>query len=136
MNTSHRRNWRRLVVAAAAVTAASVLLAACGGSDKADTSSGQSQGSPDAVDAALEKGGTITYWSWTPSAEAQVKAFEQAYPNVKVNYVNAGTGNDQYTKLQNAIKAGSGAPDVAQIEYQALPQFYMEIGRASCRERV
>jgi multiple sugar transport system substrate-binding protein len=123
MNTSHRRNWRRLVVAAAAVTAASVLLAACGGSDKADTSSGQSQGSPDAVDAALEKGGTITYWSWTPSAEAQVKAFEQAYPKVKVNYVNAGTGNDQYTKLQNVIKAGSGAPDVAQIEYQALPQF-------------
>jgi multiple sugar transport system substrate-binding protein len=124
MNTSHRRNWRRLVVAAAAVTAASVLLAACGGSDKADTSnSGQSQGSPDTVNAALEKGGTITYWSWTPSAEAQVKAFEQAYPNVKVNYVNAGTGNDQYTKLQNVIKAGSGAPDVAQIEYQALPQF-------------
>jgi multiple sugar transport system substrate-binding protein len=40
-----------------------------------------------------------------------------------VNYVNAGTGNDHYTKLQNAIKAGSGAPDVAQIEYQALPQF-------------
>ena len=37
--------------------------------------------------------------------------------------VNAGTGNDHYTKLQNAIKAGSGGPDVAQIEYQALPQF-------------
>jgi multiple sugar transport system substrate-binding protein len=117
MRTSHR-----LVVATAAVAAASLLLAACGGSDTTGASS-QPSGSADAVKAALEKGGTITYWSWTPSAEAQVKAFEKEYPNVKVNYVNAGTGNDQYTKLQNVIKAGSGAPDVAQIEYQALPQF-------------
>jgi multiple sugar transport system substrate-binding protein len=122
MKTSHRRSVRRLVAATAAVTAASLLLAACGGSD--DSGGGdQPQGSPDEINAALEKGGTITYWSWTPSAEAQVKAFEKEYPNVKVNYVNAGTGNDHYTKLQNAIKAGSGAPDVAQIEYQTLPQF-------------
>lgn len=122
MKSTNRRGIGRAVVAAAAVTAASVLLAACGGSDTAGSGS-QPQGSPDAVNAALEKGGTITYWSWTPSAEAQVKAFQAAYPNVKVNYVNAGTGNDHYTKLQNVIKAGSGAPDVAQIEYQALPQF-------------
>jgi multiple sugar transport system substrate-binding protein len=78
MKTSHRHGLRRLVAVGAAVTAASVLLAACGGSDKTANSSGQAQGSPDAVNAALEKGGTITYWSWTPSAEAQVKAFEQA----------------------------------------------------------
>ena len=41
-------------------------------------------------------------------AEAQVAAFEEAYPNVDVELVNAGTDNEQYTKLQNAIKAGSG----------------------------
>jgi multiple sugar transport system substrate-binding protein len=123
MKTTKRRGIRQLLLATAAVTAASVLLAACGGSDTSNSSGSQPQGSPDAVDAALQKGGTITYWSWTPSAEAQVKAFQQQYPNVKVNYVNAGTGNDHYTKLQNVIKAGSGAPDVAQIEYQALPQF-------------
>ena len=78
---------------------------------------------PRTLDAALEKGGTITYWTWTPSAEAQVAAFEKQYPNVDVELVNAGTGNDHYTKLQNSIKAGSGGPDVAQVEYQALPQF-------------
>ena len=115
--------FRRLVVAGAALTALAVV-AACGGGSKTDSSSGSATtGSADAVDAALKAGGEITYWSWTPSAEAQVKAFMAQYPNVKVNYVNAGTGNDHYTKLQNAIKAGSGAPDVAQIEYQALPQF-------------
>ena len=36
---------------------------------------------------------------------------------------NAGTGTTEYTKLQNAIKAGSGVPDIAQVEYYALPQF-------------
>jgi multiple sugar transport system substrate-binding protein len=123
MKTNHRRRIRPLVLVTAALTASSLVLAACGGSAKSDDGGDQSQASPDAVDAALQKGGTITYWSWTPSAEAQVKAFEKEYPNVKVNYVNAGTGNDHYTKLQNAIKAGSGAPDVAQVEYQALPQF-------------
>src|SRR5438094_460224 len=122
---SHRWGTRQLVVAGAAVMALAVV-AACGGGSSSTGSSGsssQSTGSADAVDAALKAGGTITYWSWTPSAQAQVDAFMKQYPNVKVNYVNAGTGNDHYAKLQNAIKAGSGAPDVAQIEYQALPQF-------------
>ncbi len=100
------------------------VVAACGGgSDDAGSGGSATTGSVDAVDAAQKGGGTITYWSWTPSAEAQVAAFQKQYPNVKVNLVNAGTGNDHYTKLQNVIKAGSGAPDVAQIEYQALPQF-------------
>jgi multiple sugar transport system substrate-binding protein len=37
--------------------------------------------------------------------------------------VNAGTGDKQYTALQNAIAAGKGVPDVAQIEYYAVLQF-------------
>ncbi|MFB6720973.1 ABC transporter substrate-binding protein [Kribbella sp. NPDC056345] len=115
---------RRLVVAGATIAALSLVLAACGsGNDSGSGGDTKQQGSPAAVDEALKAGGTLTYWSWTPSAQAQVTAFEKAYPNVKVNYVNAGTGNDHYTKLQNTIKAGSGAPDVAQVEYQALPQF-------------
>jgi multiple sugar transport system substrate-binding protein len=125
MKSTQRRGARRLLAAGATIAAMSLVLAACGSNDSKDAAAGgdSKQGSPAAVDEALQKGGTITYWSWTPSAQAQVTAFEKAYPNVKVNYVNAGTGNDHYTKLQNTIKAGSGAPDVAQIEYQALPQF-------------
>ncbi|MFD8493721.1 ABC transporter substrate-binding protein [Amycolatopsis sp. NPDC059657] len=108
---------RASAVVAVALAAA---LAAC--SSGASTGPATT-GNQDSVDAALKAGGTITYWSWTPSAKDQVAAFEKEYPNVKVNYVNAGTNKDEYTKLQNAIKAGSGAPDVAQIEYYALPQF-------------
>ena len=116
------RRARRLAVAAVALAIASVL-AGCGSSDDGGGGGGGADTSATDLDAALKEGGTITYWTWTPSAEAQVAAFEDQYPNVHVKLVNAGTGNDQYTKLQNAIKAGSGGPDVAQIEYQALPQF-------------
>ena len=114
---------RRALLALAAGTVAAVALAGCSTGSSPDGGAAAGDGSFDSVKAALEKGGEITYWSWTPSAEAQVKAFEKEYPNVKVNLVNAGTNNEEYTKLQNAIKAGSGAPDVVQIEYYAFPQF-------------
>ncbi|MCC8251628.1 ABC transporter substrate-binding protein [Saccharothrix luteola] len=111
----------RKVTAALAAALVTVLSGCTSGGDGATPN--VATGTQEAVDAALREGGEITYWSWTPSAKAQVEAFQQEFPNVKVDYVNAGSGNDQYVKLQNAIKAGSGAPDVAQIEYQTLPQF-------------
>jgi multiple sugar transport system substrate-binding protein len=73
--------------------------------------------------AALQTPTTLTWWAWAPQDKQLVTAFEKLYPKVKINLVNAGTGTTEYTKLQNAIKAGSGVPDVAQIEYYALPQF-------------
>lgn len=115
--TMHKRLRRGLAAVAIGVSAAVALVGCASGSSSA------SGGSASDVSAALKKGGTITYWSWTPSAKAQVAAFEKAYPKVHVKLVNAGTGTDEYTKLQNTIKAGSGAPDVAQVEYFAVPQF-------------
>ncbi|MFF1634619.1 ABC transporter substrate-binding protein [Leifsonia sp. NPDC058248] len=108
---------RRVATALVAGAMLGATLVAC------SSGGGTGSGSASDVDAALKKGGTITYWSWTPSAEAQVAAFEKVYPKVHVKLVNAGTNTTEYTKLQNAIKAGSGAPDVAQVEYYALSQF-------------
>ncbi|MBB4911514.1 ABC transporter substrate-binding protein [Actinophytocola algeriensis] len=116
------RTPRRKVIWALA-TSLAVLLAGCSSGD--DSSSG-GNASPEALDAALDKGGTITYWSWTPSGKEQSAAFEKEYPNVNVEFVNVGTGEDHYTALQNAIKAGRGGPDVTQIEYRALPQFALQ----------
>ena len=42
---------------------------------------------------------------------------------IKVKVTNAGTNKDEYNALSNAIEAGSGAPDIAQIEYYALPEY-------------
>ncbi len=122
MNFMRNRAGARRIAAA---VLASVLVG--GGLAACSTDAGTGSAETD-LDAALEAGGSLTYWSWTPSAEAQVAAFEKAYPNVDVELVNAGTNNDEYTKLQNAIKAGSGAPDVVQIEYYAMPQFALSDG--------
>lgn len=110
------RTRRTLVRTVALAGALSLGLAACGSSDGGsgsdDTASGDSGSS-----------GTLTIWAWETSLTDVVADFQADHPDVDVELVNAGTGNDQYTALQNAIAAGSGIPDVAQIEYYALPQF-------------
>jgi multiple sugar transport system substrate-binding protein len=116
------RNTKRgpLAAGAAILASAALALTACGGSSGDDVPAKVDKG---AVDKALEKGGEITVWSWEPTLKDVVPAFEKKYPNVKVKLVNAGTANDEYTALQNAVKAGKGVPDVAQLEYYAVPQF-------------
>ncbi|MFF9542570.1 ABC transporter substrate-binding protein [Streptomyces albidoflavus] len=75
------------------------------------------------VRAALKKGGTITVWAWEPTLKQVAADFEKKYPEVDVKLVNAGTGNDQYKALSNAVSAKDGVPDVAQVEYYALGQY-------------
>jgi multiple sugar transport system substrate-binding protein len=113
---------RRHVLLSGAALALSVTLgvAGCGSSTKAAKSTTVSDAD---LQAALDAGGTIKVWAWEPLLKPVVAAFEAKYPKVKVNLVNSGTGKDAYTALQNVISAGSGIPDVAQIEYFALPQF-------------
>ncbi|MGO1316995.1 MAG: ABC transporter substrate-binding protein [Cellulomonadaceae bacterium] len=113
MNRTTRHAAR---VAAVAATLA-MALTACGGSSDNPTTGGGGGQEPGALS------GNLTVWAWEPTLEQVVADFEAANPDVTIDLVNAGTGNDQYTALQNAIAAGSGVPDVAQIEYYAIPQF-------------
>ncbi|MFE7504539.1 ABC transporter substrate-binding protein [Promicromonospora sp. NPDC057488] len=99
---------------------AAAVLAGCGASPGTGVAADLS---PDAVSAALQEGGDLLVWAWEPTLEHVVEDFEAEYPNVNVELANVGTGNDHYVVLQNAIRAGSGVPDVAQVEYYALPQF-------------
>jgi multiple sugar transport system substrate-binding protein len=115
------RALRRTVAVAAAGLTLSAALAGCSSS----AGGGAETGNASDIKAALDKGGSITVWTWGTPVKKVADKFEQKYPKVHVKVVNAGTGNAEYTKLQNAIKAGSGAPDIAQIEYYALPQFIL-----------
>lgn len=66
---------------------------------------------------------TLKLWDWGGSDKAIIAAFEKAYPSIKVEWANVGAGPDEYNKLLTALKAGTGAPDVAAIEYGFLPTF-------------
>jgi multiple sugar transport system substrate-binding protein len=115
---------RRWAQGLAVLTAATLGLTACSSSDSGSGSGSDGKASgAKAVQSALAKGGTITVWAWEPTLKQVVTDFQTKYPKVHVKLVNAGSGNDQYTALQNAVQAGKGVPDVAQIEYFALGQF-------------
>ncbi len=113
--------------ALAALALSLLTLAACGQPGTAEPGGAAPSQAATVTDADIEKAlqtdTTLTFWSWVPNVDKTVALFQQKYPKVKINLVNAGQSADEYAKLQSAIKAGSGAPDVAQIEYFALPQF-------------
>ncbi|SEG99987.1 multiple sugar transport system substrate-binding protein [Nonomuraea solani] len=102
----------------AAATTAVLFLAGCGGGGRpAEKPAGAD------VDKALQTPTELTFWTWVPGIEKEVALFEKKYPAIDVKVVNAGQGEPQYTKLRTALKAGSGAPDVVQIEFQYIPTF-------------
>jgi multiple sugar transport system substrate-binding protein len=107
---------------AAIVLAASLGLAACGGGSDDGASAPESASQAD-IDKALQTPSKLTFWTWVPDIAKEVALFEKKYPAIDVEVVNAGQGEPQYTKLRTALKAGSGAPDVAQIEFQYIPTF-------------
>jgi len=126
MPTTPRSRIARTVAGTAVGLALAGALAACSSSSSTSApaaSSASGSSSASSLAAALQTPTTLTWWAWAPQDKQLVTAFEKLYPKVKINLVNAGTGTTEYTKLQNDIKAGSGIPDIAQIEYYALPQF-------------
>jgi multiple sugar transport system substrate-binding protein len=64
----------------------------------------------------------ITFWSWVPEIQENVTLFNKTHPGIHVTLVDAGSSLTEYTKLFAAIKAGK-QPDVAQVEYEFLPEF-------------
>jgi multiple sugar transport system substrate-binding protein len=104
----------------AGIAAGALLLSGCSASTPS-TSSGTVSAA--AISKAMKTPTTITFWTWVPGIQPEVTAFEKKYPAIKVDLVNAGQGGAEYTKLQSAIDAGKGAPDVVQLEYSELPSF-------------
>lgn len=117
---------RRMVRGLALFSALALGATACGGSD--DDASDRKEVSAADIDAALDKGGTVTVWAWEPTLKQVAADFEKAHPKVEIDLVNAGTNSEQYKALDNAVSAKKGVPDVAQIEYYALGQYSLTKG--------
>jgi multiple sugar transport system substrate-binding protein len=118
-----QRRTGRWIARVAAFAAASVAVAGVMSGCAAEAPSAPVNTAAADIKAALQEPTTLTLWTWSTNVPDVVKAFEAEYPKVKIDVVNVGTGAAHYTKLQNAIKAGTGAPDIATMEYASLPQY-------------
>lgn len=107
------RGFRRVVAVAATLAVTAMVATGC------------------SAPAPSEGGGTaenpveLTFWSWLPDIQKTVDLFEKAHPEIKVTVENVGVGADEYTKIQNAVDAGKGGPDLAQMDYNAIPNFVL-----------
>lgn len=86
-----------------------LLSTGCGGADNGGS-------------AAEKKTGEVTFWSFVKGSDKVADAFNRTHPGIKVNFESVPSGQEYYSKLTNAVKAGT-VPDVAVVEYPQLPEF-------------
>lgn len=70
----------------------------------------------------------LTFWTWVPGVDESIALWNRTHPGVQVqlNQVTAGPDGG-YAKMFSGLRAGSG-PDLAQVEYWAIPAFLLENG--------
>jgi lactose/L-arabinose transport system substrate-binding protein len=134
---------QRRLVGVAAIAAGALLLTSCstgggggGGGSNTDGLSGLKAAPacadataptelgalPDAPDPDVK--GTVTLWGWYNVApESTTALMAKYYPNVELKFVDYSLA-DTSTKVQTALNAGSGAPDLAMIEDKTLPSVW------------
>src|SRR6266700_1283417 len=128
---------RRITTAVAGAAAIS-LLAACssGGSSSSSSSDGGGSASTPASTASASPtvtvvaGGScspgatkVLCWAWVPGMGRAVTECNKTHPNICVTQEDVGAGDPEYVAITDALKAGSGAPDVAEVEFDELPSF-------------
>ncbi|MFE0649328.1 ABC transporter substrate-binding protein [Streptomyces sp. NPDC059534] len=91
------------------LTALGLLATGCGGAD--DAASPRAGGT-----------GKVTFWSFVKGSDQVADAFNRSHPGIEVTFETVPSGQEYYSKLTNAVKAGT-APDVAVVEYPQLPEF-------------
>jgi len=115
------------VAAGLAGVLAVAVVAGCGSSGSSNTPSGASAPSGGAsvlAGGSCQPGATkIMFWAWVPGIGRAVTAFNKTHPSICVTLEDVGAGDPEYVKLTDALKAGSGAPDVAEVEFDELPSF-------------
>ena len=112
-------NLKRTAVAAAVLSA--VVLSGC-------SSTGSEGGSAAASCAPAEGKVDLSFTSWIPGIEEVVDVWNKENPDIQVKVQTGPNGNSgTYQNFFNQLKAGN-APDLGQIEYDALPNFRVQNG--------
>lgn len=114
----------RLIAAAAAITMVAGA-AACGSSN--DASKTKTDVTIEDINSALtdtSKDIDLTVWAYSAKQmEGPIKAFQEKYPHIKINFVNTGAAEDHFTKFQNVVSANKDIPDVVQMSADRFEQY-------------
>ncbi len=112
----------RITTAAGLGIVAVLALAGCSGGG--DTSSDGAAADCSPSDGAVE----LDFTSWVPGIEDAVDIWNEENPDIQVTVETGPSGNaGTYQNLFNQLEAGD-APDLAQVEYDALPNFRVQDG--------
>jgi multiple sugar transport system substrate-binding protein len=126
-----RKRSRRYAAPAASLGMA-LLISACGSTTSPSSSKPTSTAKPSSSTSTtvVENTGvckpgatSLTFWAWVPGIVRAVKEFNVTHPSICVHLEDVGAGPPEYDKLVDAAKAGSGEPDVAEVEYDVLPSY-------------
>lgn len=121
----------RYKAAAAVVTVGALALTGCSASSSGTSTAAACAPAGEAV--------TLEFTSWIPGIEDVVALWNEANPDIQVNVQTGPNGNSgTYQNFFNQISAGN-APDLGQIEYDALPNFLVQGGvedLSACEEVV
>ncbi|MCT2084726.1 extracellular solute-binding protein [Microbacterium enclense] len=119
--------------------AVSVALLAAGALVMAGCSASSTDGGDAASCAPAGENVTLTFTSWIPGIEDAVAIWNEQNPDIQVEVQTGPSGNaGTYQNFFNQLQAGN-APDLGQIEYDALPNFRVQDGLANlgaCEEIV
>lgn len=127
------RHTKRAVTAALLATAAFAVTGCSAGAPSAAGGEGDSACAPAGKDV------TLSFTSWIPGIEDAVALWNDANPEIQVEVQTGPSGNaGTYQNFFNQLEAGN-APDLGQIEYDALPNFRVQDGLenlAACEDIV
>ena len=115
---------KKRVATVALLAAATFALAGC---SSADSSGGTTKAAAGTCAPSAGKV-NLTFTSWIPGVQAVVDVWNKANPDIQVAVQTGPSGNGgTYQNFFNELKAGN-APDLGQIEYDALPNFRVQDG--------
>jgi len=119
-----RKNAPRTAVAlGTGLLAVTLVLSGCSGAGGTSGTTATKAVSQADIDKAMNTPTTLNFWTWVPDIKNEVALFQKKYPKITVNVENVGQGAPHYQKIRTAVKAGKGAPDVVQMEYQYISSF-------------
>lgn len=114
---------RSIAAGAAALAISAVALTACsppsGDAPVVDTASC-------ANDIPKEDVPIVTIWAWYGAFEEVADDFNAKHDDVQVCWTGSSAGAEAYTKLNTALEAGTGAPDIAMLEGDVIASYVLQ----------